>query len=189
MGTFEKALKNPNSRKLVFTRLKLKAELFAWIEEGSAHPDVWYVDVSDIKDVLSITEDEADMAEVASLAALDVLDTSSVGGFFWDFDNDKVFVKPLSTSGTDIYTYLYVAIFLLAYSKHGGEYDSLPHDAVISKVPRMSLRTSEIFDGKVAQIGGGSVSFENADSLFVREDVEIDGKMEIVSILETLGGV
>lgn len=187
--TFEKALKNPESKKLVFARYKLRMELFGWIAADSAYPNIWYTLVSDISDVLSVDESETTAVEVASLAALNAQDTSTVGAFFWDTLNNIIYVKPLDDSGTDIYSYLYIAIVLLAYSRHGDVHDSLPHAATVSRVPSASLRTSEVFDGKLAQVGGGNISMENSESLFVRNDVEIDGILEMVAALETMGGV
>ena len=175
MTTFAEALENPSSQKKVFARMKLKMEMFAWVLAGSPLPGIWYTPVSNITDVISSNEDEVAMTETVSLVALDALDTSSVGGFFYDFGAGRIYVKPKTESGTDVYSFLYIATVLLAYSKHGGEYLGLPHDSVVTKVPRVNLRVGEVFTGKVAQIGGGSINMQNTDNLFVRNDVEIDG--------------
>lgn len=182
--SFENALKQTSSKKLLFARYELLKELTGWLEVGSAHPGIWYTDIADIADVISCNEDEELMTEVASLSALDAQDTSSVGAFFWDAFARCIYVKPMATSGTDIFTFLYIGKILLAFSKDGGDLDSLPYDARVADVPKASLRVGEIFDGKVSPLSTGTIKVENTDLLFNRKDLEIDGEVVMVMAIE-----
>lgn len=180
MPTFEEGLQNPASKKLVYVRMNLRKHLYGWIED--ALDDIWYTGMTDF--LVSITEDENAMVKKTSLAALDSQDTSSVGAWFWDEAADRVYAKPLSSG--DIFDFFYISTIRLMLSKHGGVLadDSLPYEGKISNVPSLALRTSEIFDGKVGQIGSGNVSMENADAFLVREDIEIDGELEVLAAFE-----
>lgn len=186
--SFEDALQYTSSKKLLFAQYRLRKELTGWIEAGSAHPDIWYEAIADITDMDSCNEDEVVMTEKVSLAALDGQDTSAVGAFFWDAINRRMYVKPKSTSGTDIFSFLYVATVLLAFSKEGGDFESLPYEARISDIPRATLRVGEVFDGKVTPIGTGNIRAENADRLFCRRDLEIDGEVQMVTAIEVRTG-
>lgn len=186
--SFENALKNTTSKKRLFAQYKLLKELTGWVEAGSAHPDVWYETVNNITDMLSCNEDEAAMTEVGSLSALDSQDTSSVGAFFWEASDRRMYVKPKADSGADIFSFLYIATVLLAFSKGGGDFQSLPYDARISAAPKATSRVGEIFDGKVTPLSTGNIKVENADQLFNRKDLEVDGEVIMITTIQVGAG-
>lgn len=186
--SLKEALQNTSSKKLVFTKCRFRKELSGWIEAGSAFPGIWYEEILDIIDVVSCNEDETAMAKKDSLTALDAQDTSTVGAFFWDSLAGRAYVKPKAESGTDVFTFLYVATVLLTFSKDGGEHEGLPYEARLSETPRAKLKVGEIFDGKVTPTSTGGVRAENTDKLFFRRDIEIDGEIELITAIEVSTG-
>jgi len=131
MPTFEDALKNPVSKKLVFVRMNLRKQLFGWFEADSAFSSIWFAAMTD--QLTGVVEDGEAMTETASLSALDAQDTSSVGAWFWDEDDNRVYVKPMDSSGTDIFDFLYISTIRLRLSKHGEVLndDDLPYDGKV----------------------------------------------------------
>lgn len=186
--SYEDALKNPASRKIVLVRALFRKHLFAWREAGSGYPGIWWVPET-TDHFIGGMEDGVDMTVEASLAALEVADTSLVGALFYSANEGRLYMKPKDVSGTTIYDYFYIGIIQQLFSKDSVEHESLPWDARISSLPTLNLRTGEIFDGKLGQIGGGGVGLENSDVYFFRRDIELDGEMEILAAFETMGGV
>jgi hypothetical protein len=186
--SLENALNNTSSKKLVFTKCQFRKELTGWIEAGSTYPDIWYEAIADIVDVVSCNEDEVAMTEKSSLSALAAQDTSTVGAFFWDALAGLLYVKPKAESGTDVFSFLYVALVLLTFSKDGDDYGGLPYEARLSETPKAKLKVSEIFDGKVTPASTGNVKAQNTDRLFCRRDIEIDGEIELITAIEVSTG-
>ena len=62
----------------------------------------------------------------------------------------------------------------------------------MTSVPKLNIKTSSIFDGRIGQIGSGSMGIENADAILndlIIRGYEPDGRVEITAAFETFGGV
>jgi hypothetical protein len=185
MTTFADGLQETNSRKLVFTRLTHRKELFDWTLSGS----VYYGPMIDPMRLVGVNEDDVEATETASLSALNALDTSTVGGWWYDWENELVYVKP--KSGTTAFDHLWIGSVELRLSRDGDELDDEVFDGRVSDVPSLTLRTNEVFDGKVAEIGAGNIRIANTSedglNFYMSLGIEPDGLAQVVEQLEIFG--
>ncbi len=150
---------------------------------------IWQTEIVD--QVISIVEDEVLMTETASLSALDAQDTSSVGAWYYDDPDEQLYVKP-KDSFSDVYEGFYVAQIQILYDNFGQDLDDEQYDGRVTSVPKLSIKTSPIFDGRIGQIGSGSMGIENADAILndlILRGYEPDGLVVITAAFETFGGV
>ena len=176
MVTFLQASELPATQKLVFSIMTTRKHFFAWAVNGAAYEE------ASADEIVNVFENDVEMTEESSLAAVQVAVTTVVGAWFWDIDTLRLYVKPKATTG--VFENFYRASVRIVASSDGSTLDSLPTDERITKEPTLALKTPFIFDGKLGQTGAGGISYHNVDAFFVREDIELDGLLEIVASFE-----
>lgn len=183
--TYADALQYPVSGKRVFASQYFLKRMFDWTLSGG----LYYGPLVDELRMQSMTEREPDgdaveMQEAASTAALLALDTSTVGGWYWDFAAELVWVK--AKSGSTPFQNKYVASVNYPVSVYGGELDGEAHDPCLSRAPSTTQQGGEILDGRVARIGAGSTVLRNTDALIIEQGLEPDGQIVVQRVLEVL---
>lgn len=189
MTDFDTASKNPVSKKPVFVKILLLKWIFGHIDDTPTNPGLWKSTVQDL--VIFVNEDEVLMTETASISALNAQSTASVGAWFYDTDNELLYIKP-KASFSDVYEGFYVAQVQILYDNFGQDLSDEQYDARITSVPKVSIKTSPIFDGRIGQIGSGSLGIGNADAILntlILRGYEPDGRVEITAAFETFEGV
>lgn len=179
--TFDDALQENISRKLVFVKQTHRKQLIAWTLSGS----VYYAPMPDPLVVTGVKENDVAATETASLAALNAQSTATVGAYWFDFENELIYVKP--KAATSVFDSLWVATVEINISRDGGEVDSEPYEARVSNVPAITQRTNELFDGKVAEIGAGTIKMVNVAGFLQSAKVELDGQAQVIEQLEVFG--
>lgn len=178
MTSYADALLNSHSRKEVFTYWDLRSHVYSWEASGTA--DVWVVTIQDAT-VVGVNLDDAAMDEAASLGGI------AAGEYFWDGATEQLYVR--TGPGLQPFGSLYIATLRFRFNTDGEELSDEPYDARVADVPALTVRTGEVFDGKVGVTAAGAIALHNADALLNRSDIEPDGEVTVISRLKTFGGV
>lgn len=185
MATYAESLEFESSKPLAYANLRFFKQFFGWVDGGSG---TWYDALPEVVALAmfeeSVGETIAEMVETSSLANLIAQSTVAVGAWFWDFDNERMYVKP--KSGETVFDgNRYLGVIRIDVSDGGSnELEGERYDASITSLPTQVQRGNEILDGSVSQIGGGSVSIQNVDKLIIRLGLEPDG---VASLTEQIG--
>lgn len=176
MATFQTGRESPASRKLVFSQLTLRKWFFGWTESGS----LFFQDTQ--QEVTAVNENGAAMESQVSLVALNAYDPAAVGGFFWDQDAALLYVKPIT--GTTAFENFYVASLEVIVSTEGSAYNGTLRKAKILSKPGQNIKTSNLFDGKLARIATGTIALENTGGFATVPDFEPDGSAALIASFE-----
>lgn len=183
MVTYAEALDWETSKPLAYANFTHFKWFFGWVPDSS----VWYADLPEVVALnmfeKSVGGSLTEMTKTASLSALQAQSTVSVGAWWWDFDNERMYVKPKDTE-TVYDGNRYLGVIRIDVSDSSNVLDGERYDASITRLPTQVQRGNEILDGSVSQIGGGAVSIQNVDKLIIRLGLEPDG---VASLVEQIG--
>jgi hypothetical protein len=176
MATFEEGKQAAASKKIVFADGTFLKHFFGWESDSS----VW--SQASEQQVTALTENDVTASQQISLAVLQSADTSTVGAWFYDSGEAKLYVKP--KSGSTVYENFYVGTLNIVISNMGDTYNSVKREAAITGTPGQNIKTSNVFDGKLARISTGSIKRENTSNFATTPDYEPDGKIALIASFE-----
>jgi hypothetical protein len=176
MLTFQQALEHPSSRKLVFVKVQFLKNFFGWFPDSG----IWKA--SNIENVSALKENGFLATKESSISAVASATTTIVAS--WFYGDGFLYVKP--KSGETVFENFYIGQIDLFLDTSGELLSGDQHEARLTNVPSLSLKTSQVFDGRLGKVGAGSVSIENVDNFLSRLDVEPDGKTTVQSVIETI---
>jgi hypothetical protein len=188
---YSTSILNQSSQKKVIADYRPRKHFFGWITNG----DTTYYQVSqedanalDIERVTRVMENDVEATEEASQAALNSSTTTTVGGWFFDWDDGRLYYKPKAS--TTPYENFVLANIQFRFSNFGGEdAESLPLSPFITSSPRLNMRVSRTFNATLGQTGSGNLGLANADSFMARTDYEPDARIDVSELFGTFGGV
>lgn len=175
MPSFQESLQIPASKKLVFVDIEFLKHFFGWVPDSG----VWQQASSET--VIKMTENGVDADEKADKAAVIAATTTTVGA--WAYDSGFLVYKP--KAGTTVFENFVVATLNVKYDKFGEDFSGDNYSARVVSVPKLNLKTSQVFSNKLAQTGAGGIKLNDADAFFSRTDIEPDGIAKVNTVIET----
>lgn len=152
--TLAELLQKPNATPVYLVETTAAQHLKKWISDGSGYDIAYTLSPS------AVYFDGAALTEYASRAAAD-----SAGRGWVDESGSGGELYVVLDGGDTPFTGAVVALIPFYFSTAPKIFNSQYFEARVASLPNLSLRVEPTFGG-VAQIGGGSLSFENADGYF-----------------------
>lgn len=155
--TFAEAQNKPNASNIFLARVTAFYNLDGWVVESGTT----YQHPLTIRPIGVRWEPGTDLTEAANLAACN----ATASRWYWSKADGLLYVNPPAGATETIFDAPVQAEILFLFANRARLFDDGFAEDRIKTVPKLSLRIEERFGG-VAQTGGGSMVFNNADGFF-----------------------
>ena len=171
-------LLHPDIQKIFLAEVTCGQQLTLWtLDTGTTYFATAIYDVIDVK------ENGVSLTSRASIALVD----ANAGSYFFDSDNERVYVH--TTGSADAHTVTIQAILRFYYANRDRKLNNQYYEPRLQSAPNLSLRIESKFTG-ISQISGGTFTFVNGDGFYDDlANLQWDAGFVTLKLGTTLNGV